>query len=87
VVGVSVDSQDTADRFRRELDLPFAMVGDPSQQIVRAYGVRWPLVGWARRTTFVVGPDARVVVAYHSEMKPEEHAARACAAVARGPSA
>jgi peroxiredoxin len=87
VVGVSTDTQDTVDRFRRELDLPFPMVGDPTQEIVRAYGVRWPLVGWARRTSFVIGPDTRVMVAYHSELKPEAHAAQACAVVAREPSA
>jgi len=87
VVGVSTDPPAKAERFRRELDLPFPMVGDPSGDIVRAYGVRWPIVGWARRATYVIGTDRRVMVAYHSEMAVDQHAARACSALARGQTA
>ena len=82
VIGVSTDPQPKVDRFRRELNLPFPMVGDPEGAIVRAYEVRWPVVGWARRVTFVIGADRRVIVAYHSELHFDEHAARACTAVA-----
>jgi peroxiredoxin Q/BCP len=84
VIGVSVDPQEKVDRFRRELDLPFPMVGDPESTILRAYQVRWPLVGWARRVTYVIGGDRRVIVAYHSELHVDQHAARACSAVAGG---
>lgn len=81
VIGVSTDPQEKVERFRRELALPFPMVGDPEGAIVRAYEVRWPVVGWARRVTYVVGSDRRVIVAYHSELHMDEHAARACGAV------
>ena len=75
MVGVSTDAQDKVDRFKRELSLPFPMVGDPDGAIVRAYQVRWPVVGWARRVTYVIGGDRRVIVAYHSELHFDEHRA------------
>jgi thioredoxin-dependent peroxiredoxin len=84
VVGVSTDPPEKAELFRRELELPFPMVGDPTGAIVRAYRVRWPIVGWARRVTYVVGTDRRVMVAYHSELAADEHAARACGALVHG---
>ena len=87
VVGVSTDPQEKVDRFRRELDLPFPMVGDPEGAVVRAYEVRWPVVGWARRVTYVIGGDRRVMVAYHSELHFDEHASRACSAFASGETA
>jgi len=81
VIGVSADSQKTADRFRESLDLPFPVVGDHSGDILRAYRVRWPLIGLARRVTYVVGRDRRIRSAYESQRKVDEHVAQACAVV------
>jgi thioredoxin-dependent peroxiredoxin len=78
VVGVSGDSTEKAERFQRELDLPFPVVGDPSGTILRAYAVRWPLVGWARRVTYLVGPDGTVQDVYHDERHPLAHVDRVC---------
>lgn len=83
VVGVSTDPPAKSERFRRELELPFPLVGDPEGRIVRAYRARWPIVGWARRVTYVVGSDRRIREAYHSETAVLEHAARARAALSR----
>ena len=81
VIGVSADSQETADRFRESLDLPFAVVGDHSGHILRAYRVRWPLIGLARRVTYVVGRDRKIRSVYESQRKVDEHVAQACAVV------
>ncbi len=81
VIGVSADAQETADRFRESLDLPFPVVGDQSGDILRAYEVRWPLIGVARRGTYVVGRDRRIRWAYESQRKVDEHVAQACAVV------
>lgn len=78
MVGVSSDAVETAERFRRELDLPFPVVGDPGGSILRAYAVRWPLVGWARRVTYLVGKDGTIQDAHHDERHPLAHVARAC---------
>ena len=45
MVGVSGDPQERNDEFRKSLDLPFPLVGDPEGKILRAYDVRWPIIG------------------------------------------
>jgi thioredoxin-dependent peroxiredoxin len=83
VIGVSGDSQETNERFRKSLDLPFPLVGDPEETILRAYRVRWPLLGLAQRVTYAIGQDGRVLLAFHSELNLTAHAAKACEALAR----
>jgi thioredoxin-dependent peroxiredoxin len=82
VVGVSRDPQDTSDRFRKSLDLPYALVGDAEGAVLNAFKVRWPVIGWAQRVTYLVGKDRKVRFAVHSEFNIPAHVSRACAAVA-----
>lgn len=81
VIGVSADHQDTSERFRKSLALPFPLVGDASGDILRAYRVRWPLIGLARRVTYVVGRDRRIRSTYASQLAVDDHVAEACAVV------
>jgi len=74
VIGVSGDAQATSDRFRASLELPFALVGDAGGAILRAYQVRWPLVGLARRVSYVIDRDRRIRMAYRDQLNPEAHA-------------
>src|SRR5262245_5509720 len=53
LVGVSTDEFDTQCRFASEMHAPFPLIADPDKRIARAYDVLWPLVGLARRYTFV----------------------------------
>ena len=82
MVGVSADSQEKNDRFRNHLDLPFPLVGDPEGTIIRAYDVRWPILGMAQRVTYVIGRDTKIQLAFHSELNTGSHAAQACAVLA-----
>ena len=85
---MSRDSQETNDRFRESLRLPYSLVGDPEQRIVRAYDVRWPILGMVQRVTYVVGRNRKVRLAFHSELDMDAHSARACRALAeQAPSA
>jgi len=81
VIGVSSDTQETNDRFAASLDAPYPIVGDPSGEILKAYKVRWPVIGLARRVTYVIGPDRRVEHAFESQFDAEAHIARSCALV------
>jgi peroxiredoxin len=83
VVGVSRDGQEANDRFRESLGLPYPLVGDPKGRIAAAYEVRWPLIGLAKRITYVVGKDRTVQMAFHSERDPAAHAEEVCTFVAR----
>ena len=81
VVGVSRDDQATNDRFRESLGLPYPLVGDPGGAITGAYKVDWPLIGRAKRATFLIGRDRHVRLAFHDEFKMDAHADQACTAV------
>jgi peroxiredoxin Q/BCP len=78
VIGVSKDTQETSDRFRAELGLPYPLVGDAKGQIIAAWGVKIPLLGVARRVTFVVGRDRRVESVYESQFDAMSHVDVAC---------
>jgi peroxiredoxin len=85
VVGVSRDRQETSDRFRKSLDLPYPLVGDADGRITKAYGVRWPVIGLARRITYVVGKDRKIQMVFRSERNPIAHAEEVCAFVRSAP--
>jgi peroxiredoxin Q/BCP len=52
-------------------------VGDPEGKIRKAYKVQWPLLGIARRVTYVVGPHRKVLSVHHGERDTTAHVARA----------
>ena len=53
-------------------------MGDPEGEILKAYRVRWPLIGLAKRATYVIGQDRKILRAFHSERSMTAHAAEAC---------
>jgi peroxiredoxin Q/BCP len=75
VIGLSVDSSEKQCEFASSEGVPFPMLGDPSRNIGRSYGVLWPLLGVARRVTYVVGPDGRIEAAFHHELQVGKHLA------------
>ena len=80
VVGVSPDRQETSERFRQTFDLPYPLVGDPEKAIIRAYDVRWPVIGLTQRVTYVIGRDRRVKLSFHSQFDIDAHMSNACQA-------
>ncbi|MGA7477197.1 MAG: peroxiredoxin [Thermoplasmata archaeon] len=59
VIGVSVDTTETQTAFAEKCGSRFPLVGDPSKEIARKYGVLG-LLGWAKRVTFLVDGEGRV---------------------------
>lgn len=60
ILGVSADDVASHKAFAEKFHLPFRLVADPDHRIIDAYGVRMPVLGWAKRTTFLV--DASGVI-------------------------
>src|SRR5439155_26463247 len=65
LLGVSVDSTKSHDKFAEKFKLPFKLVGDEDKKIVQAYGV-WGNKSFmgrkymgTHRVTFWIGPDGR----------------------------
>lgn len=73
---MSTDDQETSERFRESLCLPFPLVGDDGGRVARAYGVRIPLVGLARRVTFLVGRQRKIELVFESTFDIGAHLAR-----------
>lgn len=65
VLGVSVDSLQTLEGFATKHEIVFPLVSDSSREIGEAYGVLKDNASRsAERSTFVIGRDGRIVLAY-----------------------
>lgn len=54
ILGVSADDEASHKSFADKFHLPFSLLADPSKTIIEAYGVKMPVVGFAKRVTFVI---------------------------------
>lgn len=61
ILAVSTDKQAKQAEFRRTIGAPFAFIADSSADLTKRYGVKTPLVKFAKRTTFVIG-KGRVIL-------------------------
>ncbi|TAK16298.1 MAG: peroxiredoxin family protein [Acidobacteria bacterium] len=59
----SVDDADTNKKFAEQEQANFPMLSDPSKKVADAYGVLTPTpgVGFAKRWTFYIGPDGKIL--------------------------
>jgi peroxiredoxin Q/BCP len=54
ILGVSADTSQSHRAFAEKFHLPFSILADPDKRIIGAYGVKMPLIGFARRVTFLI---------------------------------
>jgi peroxiredoxin Q/BCP len=80
VLGVSIDSVKSHDKFVEKFKLPFVLVSDEDKKIVEAYGV-WGQKSFmghkymgTNRVTFLIGPDGKIRKIW-PKVKPLRHAA------------
>jgi peroxiredoxin Q/BCP len=64
--GASVDTPEDNKKFAAELGLDFPLLSDPGKQVATAYGVTGADRPLARRWTFYIGKDGKVL---HVETK------------------
>ncbi len=74
IIGVSLDSPETQAEFAKAEHVAFPMIGDPSREIGRAYGVL-RLGGWlfAKRVTFVIDKQGIIRNVIHAELDIARH--------------
>ncbi len=84
VIGMSADDIDTLKKFSTEACRDKFPVGVASPQVIKAYDVGLARdgksTGLTDRTTYVIGQDGRIAMAF-SDFKPAEHITRSLAAV------
>lgn len=83
VIGVSVDSAASHQKFIAKNELPFPLVADTDHNLVEAFGVWGEKSMYGRkymgtmRTTFIIGPDGIVKrIITPKEVKTKDHAAQ-----------
>lgn len=83
VIGVSVDSAASHQKFIAKNNLPFPLITDTNHKLVEAFGVWGEKSMYGRkymgtfRTTFIIGPDGvlkRIITP--KEIKTKDHAAQ-----------
>ena len=82
VIGVSTDDWDSHKKFQQKYELPFALASDKDAKIAQDYGVGKNLVGMLNRTSFLVGPDGKIVEVW-PKVNASEHTQEVMDAVQR----
>ncbi len=79
VLGVSVDSVKSHDKFHKKYKLPFTILADEEKKVVNQYGV-WgekKFMGKAyqgtNRVSYLINPDQKIIKIY-TKVRPEIHA-------------
>lgn len=79
ILGVSPDSVESHQRFKRKFDLPFTLLADAGHEVAERYGVWQEKSMYGRkymgvvRTTFLIDRDGRIAHVFE-KVKPEGHA-------------
>ena len=60
LVGISSDTQQAQKEFHSGHKLTFDLLSDTKGDVLSAYGVKLPLLGVARRTTFIIDPELKI---------------------------
>jgi peroxiredoxin Q/BCP len=64
ILGVSYDDAASHKQFADKFNLPFPLLADTDKQVAELYGVKGAL--FANRTTFLIGPDGRILAVIDS---------------------
>jgi peroxiredoxin Q/BCP len=76
VIGVSVDSDASHERFAREYKLDFALVSDGDRTLARSFGATsflGNLLGKASRVTYVIDKQGVIAAVVQSELSAAKH--------------
>ena len=80
ILGVSADDAKSHKAFAEKFHLPFQLVADADKKIIDSYGVRMPILGMAKRTTFIIDRDG-VIRKVFEGVSPATHEPEVLAAL------
>lgn len=80
ILGVSLDDVKSHEAFAKKYSLPFSLLADTDGATAKAYGVLNAIgpLKFAKRQTFLIGPDGRIVKHY-AKVDPDKHSAEVLA--------
>lgn len=72
VLGVSVDSTASHQRFTEKYHLPFPLLADTDKTVSKAYGVLNEKSNMSRRVTFLIDEQGKILKTFET-VKPDQH--------------
>ena len=57
----STDTIEKNKEFAQSLGVDYPILSDPGKEAAKAYGVQMPLIGVAKRWTFYIGKDGKIL--------------------------
>ncbi len=81
VIGISHDSVASHKKFADEYKLNFTLIADPEDKIINLYDVKMPMLGMAKRVSFLISLDGKIVHVTDA-MNPQTHFDEMKAAIA-----
>ena len=73
VYGISRDSIETHQRFRKEHNLPFHLLADEKGEVADLYKASVPLIGFTRRITYLLDQDHLIASAFETLFGAKKH--------------
>ena len=76
VIGISVDSNDSHERFAKEYNVPFALVSDGKKDLAKLYeatSLFSNLIGRVSRVTYVIDKKGEIAGVFKAELSASTH--------------
>ncbi len=76
VIGVSVDSNESHERFAKQYNVPFALISDENQALATLYeakGLLTSLIGRVSRVTYVIDKKGLVAGVFKAQLSASNH--------------
>jgi peroxiredoxin Q/BCP len=78
IIGISPDTEDSHDKFREKMNIPYPLVSDPENEVAKSYGAYGKKTFMGReflgviRSTFLVDKSGNVIKVF-GKVKPAGH--------------
>jgi len=76
VIGISVDSNESHEKFAKEYNVPFSLVSDENKSLAKAYGATnflTKLLGRTARVTSVIDKNGRIAGVFKAQLNAANH--------------
>lgn len=76
VIGVSIDSNESHEKFAAEYKVPFALVSDANRELAKAYEATsflGKLLGKAGRITYLIDKHGKIAGIFQAELSASKH--------------
>ena len=73
VLGISKDSVESHQKFKKAYNLPFDLLSDADGRVSKLYKAYIPFLGMTKRITYLLDQEHRVAAVYESMFGAEQH--------------